>query len=62
VEARVKRWLGWLAVAGNIVFILWITFNAIDEGFRGTPPQVVSWIALAALLVLDTLLILRGRD
>jgi len=52
----VKRWLGWLAVAGNIVFILWITFNAIDEGFRGTPPQVVSWI------VLDTLLILRGRD
>jgi hypothetical protein len=31
-----------LAILGNILFIPWITYNGIDEGFRGTPPQTVS--------------------
>ena len=26
----------YLAIAGNVLFILWVTYNGIDEGFRGT--------------------------
>ncbi len=31
--------LSWFTVAGNILFILWVSFNAIDDGFRGTLPE-----------------------
>ena len=50
-----------LAVAGNVLFILWITFNGIDEGFRGTIYQILSYIGLVVLLVLNTVLILRKK-
>jgi hypothetical protein len=49
----------YLAVAGNLLFILWITYNGIDEGFRGTIYQILSYIGLVVLLVLNTALILR---
>ena len=26
----------YLAIAGNVLFILWVTYNGIDEGFQGT--------------------------
>ena len=51
-----------LAVAGNAVFVLWLLVNAIDEGFRGALPQIVSAISLTALLILDSVLIISGRD
>ena len=56
-----KRSIGWLAVAGNALFILWILYNAIDSGFRGTPPEIASAIALVALLVLDSALVVGRR-
>jgi hypothetical protein len=51
------------AIMGNVVFILWITYNGIDEGFKGTPVQVISYIGLVTLLLLNTVLLLlrRGR-
>jgi len=49
----------YLAVAGNVLFILWVTYNGIDEGFRGTLVEKASYIGLMLLLVLDTILILR---
>ena len=51
--------LKYLAIAGNVLFVLWITYNGIDEGFQGTLVQKASYIALMVLLVLDTVLILR---
>ena len=51
--------LKYLAVAGNVLFILWITYNGIDEGFQGTLVQKTSYIALMLLLLLDTILILK---
>ena len=54
--------LRYAAILGNILFILWITYNGIDEGFRGTPVQVVSYISLVLLLLLNTILILRARS
>jgi hypothetical protein len=49
----------YLAIAGNALFILWVTYNGIDEGFRGTLVQKVSYAGLMLLLVLNTVLILR---
>ncbi len=44
------------AIAGNIIFVLWILNNGINEGFQGTAPQVFSYIVLILLLSADTLL------
>jgi len=54
--------LSWAAVAGNILFILWVSFNAIDDGFRGTLPEKISYITLMGLFVTNAFLILRGKD
>jgi len=51
--------LKYLAIAGNVLFILWVTYNGIDEGFSGTLVQKVSYVGLMLLLALDTVLILR---
>ena len=52
----------YVAIAGNVLFILWVTYNGIDEGFSGTLVQKVSYVGLLFLLALDTVLILRkGR-
>jgi hypothetical protein len=56
-SGRASAALRVLAVAGNVLFIGWLLFNAIDDGFRGPPPQIVSGIALIGLLVLDSVLI-----
>ena len=49
----------YLAIAGNVLFILWVTYNGIDEGFRGTRVQIASYVGLMLLLALNTVLILR---
>ncbi len=51
--------LKYLGIAGNVLFILWVTYNGIDEGFSGTLVQKASYIGLMLLLALDTVLILR---
>ncbi len=51
--------LSQLTVAGNIVFVLWLLSNGIDEGFKATPLQLVSYISLTILLAVNTYLILR---
>ncbi len=49
----------YVAVVGNVIFILWITFNAIDSGFRGTIYEKISGIGLIFLLTLNILLITK---
>jgi hypothetical protein len=56
-----RKALTYAAIAGNAIFILWVTYNGINEGFRGTPAQVVSYITLMAVLALDIALLWRGR-
>jgi hypothetical protein len=51
--------LKYLAILGNVAFILWITYNGIDEGFKGTPAQMASYIGLITVLILDIFLLLR---
>lgn len=57
-----RRYLGWAAVAGDVLFIAWVLFNGMDEGWRATPVQLASYVALIALLVLNAaLLVSRDR-
>ena len=52
--------LGYLALAGNAVFILWIIYNAIDSGFQDiTSIQNILPIGLALLLALNIFLLIK---
>jgi len=53
------RPLSFIAITGNILFVLWILRNGINEGFRGTPLEVVSYISLMILLLLNAFLLYR---
>jgi hypothetical protein len=48
-----------IAIFGNLMFILWITYNGIDEGFRGTIHQKISYIGLITLLALNIVFLRR---
>ena len=56
-NSEVVRILRFIAITGNIVFVLWILRNGINEGFVGTPLEIVSYIGLIILLLLNTLLL-----
>ena len=49
--------LRYVAIAGNIVFVLWILYNGISEGFKGTRLEVLSYVGLVVLLLLNVFLI-----
>ena len=51
----------WAALAGNILFMLWISYNGIREHFNGTVYEKLSYIGLMGLLALNSILILRKR-
>ncbi|HYM95413.1 MAG TPA: hypothetical protein VET23_14845, partial [Chitinophagaceae bacterium] len=50
--------LKYAAVAGNILFMLWITYNALKEGFNGTFWEKLSCISLMGLLMVNSILVL----
>ena len=43
-----------LALAGNILFVLWMLYNGIDEGFHGSAYQIISYVSLTLLLALNS--------
>ena len=61
----IKKALPLIALAGNVIFALWIMYNAIDDGFRGTIPEKVSSIGLIGLLAINSYMVLtrtRNQD
>lgn len=42
------------AIFGNVIFIIWIIFNGISEGFVATLLEKLSYIGLIILLGLNT--------
>ncbi len=46
-----------LAVAGNALFILWMLYNGIDEGFRASAYQLASYVGLTLLLLFNSVLL-----
>jgi len=49
----------YIAIAGNVIYVLWILVNGISEGFKGTIVQIVSYVGLLLLLTLNTVLLFR---
>jgi hypothetical protein len=56
-----RREAKYLAIAGNVLFILWMSFNAIDEHFKGTILEKMSYAGLLLLLLLNIALISYSR-
>jgi len=56
---KVRSWVRYFVIAGNVVFVLWIIRNGMEAGFRGRPVEVASWVGLIALLVLNAVLLWR---
>lgn len=52
----------YLVIFGDLVFIAWMTFNGIDEGFKATPMQAFSYVGLTVLLILNIYLLLRKKQ
>lgn len=50
------------AVVGNVLFILWMLFNAIDEGFKATVVEKFSCIGLICLLAMNSMLLVTRRS
>jgi len=48
-----------LAIAGNLIFILWILYNGINENFEGTMPEKVSYITLMGLLAANSFFLMK---
>jgi hypothetical protein len=58
---KIKKSLTALAVIGNILFMLWVSYNAVVERFEGSLWQKLSYIGLMGLLTVNTMLILYGK-
>ncbi len=55
-------WLKWAAISGSALFVLWIVYNGIDSGFRPTPVELVSYLGLIAVLLLNIVVLSRSRQ
>lgn len=52
--------LRYIAITGNIIYILWIVYNGIDEGARNVGKvEAVSLLGLLFLLTLNVIIILN---
>jgi hypothetical protein len=49
------------ALFGNLLFILWVSFNAIDSGFKGTTYEILSGAGLIVLLALNSILLFSKK-
>lgn len=53
--------LRYATITGNIIFILWILYNGISEGFAGTLLEKLSYIGLMGLLVVNSAFLLKDK-
>jgi len=58
-NSQLYRLLRFISISGNVIFVLWILRNGINEGFRGTPLEIVSYVGLMILLLLNTFLLYK---
>jgi hypothetical protein len=58
---KIPNLLRYVAIAGNMLFVLWILYNGMSEGFRGTRIEVISYVGLVVLLLLNVLVISAGQ-
>jgi hypothetical protein len=49
------------AIAGNVIFIVWILYNGFNEGFHARLIEKISYIGLLGLLSLNSILLARKK-
>ena len=47
-------------IIGNTLFILWILYNGLNAGFKGTLPEKISFFTLCVIFILNTVLLCSG--
>ena len=60
-NGSIYKTVKYIALAGNVLYILWILYNAVDSGFQERPVQMVALTGLLILLILNILLIYRNN-
>jgi hypothetical protein len=50
------------SLVGNILFMLWISYNGLKEHFKGTVYEKLSYFGLMILLIINSFLILRKNQ
>ena len=58
-KSPLLKLLSLAAIAGNILFFLWILYNGIKENFQGTMIEKISYITLMGLLAVNAFLLFR---
>lgn len=58
----VRTYLSYAAIAGDVLFVAWLLFNGMDEGWNASPVQLASYLVLIALLALNAVLLWRARS
>ena len=53
--------LRYIAGVGNALFLLWILFNGIMAGFKAPLSEKISYIAVMALLAINSIILLNNR-
>ena len=61
VKTSLIKLLFLAAIAGNILFVLWVSFNGLKEHFQGTIFEKLSYIGLMGLLAVNTFLLFYFR-
>lgn len=61
MRAGFTRIMLWFSIAGNILFMLGMTYRHLIKSFSGTIYQLISYIALMGLLTVSVILIFYGR-
>jgi hypothetical protein len=60
-KSPIIEMLSFLAIAGNILFVLWILYNGINENFQGTTIEKISYVTLMGLLTVNAFLLIQNR-
>ncbi len=60
-KSPLTEMLSLLAIAGNVLFVLWILYNGINESFQGTTIEKISYVTLMGLLAVNAFLLIRNR-
>lgn len=58
---QLMSFLRYIAGVGNALFLLWILFNGIMAGFKAPLPEKIYYIAVMALLAINSILLLHNR-
>lgn len=60
-KTAIILFLKYAAIAGNFLFILWVSFNAAKEGFQGTIYEKISGAGLIGLLIVNCYLLINYK-